>query len=82
MQFILLSTEACHLCEQAEALLQTHFPHLSFEIIDIAEQTQWQAEYALKIPVLYHQQTARYLAWRFDAVDVTAFLAELHQNSA
>ncbi|MBT4147292.1 MAG: hypothetical protein HOE45_10560, partial [Gammaproteobacteria bacterium] len=39
-QLILLSTSACHLCEQAEALLQQL--DITYQKIDIAEQEQWQ----------------------------------------
>ena len=49
-KLILLGTSACHLCEQAEDLLQQL--NVVYQKIDIAEQEQCQAQYAIKISVL------------------------------
>ncbi len=71
-QFLLFSTSGCHLCEQAELMLSDF--GVPIEIIDIAEQTQWQPQYAVRIPVLYNPQTRQELDWPFDAAMVKALL--------
>ncbi len=69
--WLLLGTSACHLCEQAEALLDTL--KLDYQKIDIAEQEQWQARYAIKIPVLLKQDTQQALCWPFTLEEIQAF---------
>ena len=83
MQLILLETSACHLCEQAHEILASvllQFPKVRLELIDIAEQTQWQSCYALKIPVLYHAKTQSELNWPFDETDITSLIRTLNND--
>lgn len=80
MKLILFGTSACHLCEQAEEILTIilpRFPQLILEKIDIAEQTEWQELYAVKIPVVYHAESKREIGWPFNENDVTTFIYEL-----
>ncbi|MBE0470022.1 MAG: glutaredoxin family protein [Methyloprofundus sp.] len=71
-QLVLLGTSACHLCEQAEALvMQLNIP---FTKIDIAEQEQWQKRYAIRIPVLVYLDTKKELAWPFGSEDILTFV--------
>lgn len=78
--YLLLGTQGCHLCELAEQIInesrivRTDF---FFKIIDIAEQTQWQADFATLIPVLLHVKTHHFLNWPFTQDDVLTFI---HQN--
>ena len=77
MRLLLLGTSGCHLCEQAEQIIDDcRLDHggLTVEIIDIAEQEQWQADYAIRIPVLYHPATKKDLGWPFGPVQVNAFI--------
>ena len=71
-KLILLGTSACHLCEQAEDLLQ--HTHIAYQKIDIADQEQWQERYAIKIPVLLDTENQRELCWPFTIEDIQAFL--------
>lgn len=71
-KFLLLGTAGCHLCEEAELILSNF--RLEFELVDIAEQEQWQPEYALRIPVLLHLDSEKVLGWPFTAEDVEAFI--------
>jgi len=71
-KFLLLGTAGCHLCEEAE-LIVSNF-ELEFEQIDIAEQEQWQPEYALRIPVLINLETKQDLGWPFDIEQVREFI--------
>ena len=72
VELILYSTSACHLCEQAEVLLKQ--ANISYQKIDIAEQEQWQAQYAIKIPVLLNTQYTQELCWPFTIEDIQAFM--------
>ncbi len=83
IKLLLFGTEGCHLCEQAEELIndcQSKESGFVIEKVDIAEQEQWQERYAVSIPVLYHLPTDKALCWPFDRADISAFLKTLPQN--
>lgn len=75
IRFMLFGTLGCHLCEQAEAIVNACIPG-GVDYVDIAEQEQWQELYALRIPVLYHSETKQELGWPFDQADVEEFIIE------
>ncbi|MDD5412112.1 MAG: glutaredoxin family protein [Methylobacter sp.] len=80
MRLMLFGTSGCHLCEQAEYIINDCLPDgldLIIEEIDIAEQEQWQDRYAIRIPVLYHPETKQELGWPFDQADVKEFIKSL-----
>ncbi len=77
---LLMGTSGCHLCELAEQIINDHLSSNKIwliERIDIAEQEQWQAQFALFIPVLYHPESKKQLGWPFDAQQVNLFFNEL-----
>jgi len=80
MKLLLLGTAGCHLCEEAEAIisdcLRTNIG-LDIETVDVAEQVQWQEQYAIRIPVLYHPESTKELAWPFNNTDAQAFIKAL-----
>ncbi len=83
MRLQLFGTSGCHLCEQAEAIIAACCRveyDLLIDNIDIAEHPQWQAKYAVRIPVLYHPDTQKELGWPFDFADVMAFMTGLKNN--
>lgn len=80
IQLLLLGTSGCHLCEQAEQIIKDGLStnlELTVETIDIAGQEQWQGQYAVRIPVLYHPDTKKDLGWPFDQTHVKKFIKEL-----
>lgn len=77
-KLILLGTSACHLCEQAEDLLNEI--NVSYQKIDIAEQEQWQERYAIKIPVLLNAEDQQELCWPFAIEDIQDFLFLVQNN--
>ncbi len=84
MQLILLGTSGCHLCEQAEEILvsiKTQCPKFNLELIDIAENPQWQDAYAIRIPVLYHANTQSELGWPFNESNVMTFIENLNNDN-
>lgn len=74
----LYGTSACHLCDQAEALLQEALairPQWTYLKVDISESDQLFERYGLLIPVLALAD-GRELRWPFSAGALAAFLDE------
>ena len=76
IKLMLLGTAGCHLCEEAELIL-ADCKNAEIELIDIAEQEQWQEKYAIRIPVLYHAETGEELGWPFDLQQAQIFINDL-----
>jgi hypothetical protein len=76
MHLMLFGTSGCHLCEQAEVIINAWVPDV-VEIVDIAEQEQWQEQYAVRIPVLYDSDTKQELGWPFDLAEVENFICRV-----
>lgn len=73
-RYYLFSTAGCHLCEQAEQLLQTLPEPVTYSIKDIADNDEWVSRYAIRIPVLHHKTSADELNWPFDADALQHFI--------
>jgi Glutaredoxin-like domain (DUF836) len=81
MKYLLLGTSGCHLCELAEELIHECLagkPDIKVELIDIAEEIQWQADYATLIPVLLHQRSLQFLNWPFTKESILTFIEQNH----
>lgn len=75
-QPILYGTSACHLCEQAEALLQQATRGglaVDFIKVDISDSEDLMTRYGLRIPVL-KRRDGEELGWPFAAPELAAFL--------
>ncbi len=71
----LFGTMGCHLCEEAEAVLQPFVAQgLIVELLDIIDSPDWFERYALTIPVLRRVDTAQEISWPFDENDVLQLL--------
>ena len=68
---ILYGTSACHLCEQAAALLQA--AGLEFEEVDISESDALFERYGVTIPVLKREDGVE-LNWPFDTASLCQFV--------
>lgn len=67
----LFGTLGCHLCEEAEAVLQPLVVQgLVVELLDIIDSEEWLQRYALTIPVLRRVDTGQEISWPFDENDV------------
>ncbi|MBU3824510.1 MAG: glutaredoxin family protein [Candidatus Oceanisphaera merdipullorum] len=76
LKLTLFSTDGCHLCEQAWALLeQTNLSKVTV-LEDIINDERWLADYGVRIPVLQHS-SGRELDWPFTAADIIAFNREI-----
>ncbi len=73
---MLFGTAGCHLCEEAEVLVNACLPE-GVEVVDIAEQEQWQELYAVRIPVLFDPKTKQELGWPFDLEGVEGFVGRV-----
>lgn len=73
-RLILLTTEGCHLCDQALALIHQAAPQASIELCDIAEDDQLIARYGELIPVL--RCAGRELCWPFSLLDIRQLLGQ------
>ncbi len=72
-QFILYGTVGCHLCEDAERVLQAL--NLSYETIDIIDDNRLLKKFATSIPVL-EGDGERYLYWPFNEAHIKTWLAQ------
>jgi len=72
MTLNLYTTSACHLCDQASALLGTL--QLDLVTIDIADSDLLVAKYGIRIPVLQRTDTLAELNWPFTMHDVQQFV--------
>lgn len=72
----LFNTSACHLCEQAEALILPELAHAQEKLVrkDISESDQLMQRYSLTIPVLHRDDTGAELNWPFSSGDIKQFL--------
>ena len=80
IHLLLLGTAGCHLCEQAEELINMclqNIPELTIETIDIAELEHWQERYSTRIPVIHHPKTKEDLCWPFNQTQIVQFVNEL-----
>lgn len=72
VKLILYGTTFCHLCEQAEVLLQA--VGVKAEHIDIAEDDVLLEKYGVRIPVVRREDTGAELGWPFDEVTAIRFI--------
>lgn len=69
---LLYGTEGCHLCHEAQSLLQQI--GVTWRDVDIIDHDDLLERYGTRIPVL--QQYDRELNWPFQQQDILRFLAE------
>ena len=73
----LYSTDGCHLCEDAEALLRLlkqEQAQLSWSVVDIADNDDLFERYGWSIPVL-RDAAGKELCWPFDLKTLSEFCA-------
>lgn len=74
----LFGTLGCHLCEDAEQVLQPFVAQgLVVELLDIIDSPHWLDRYALSIPVLRRVDTGQELNWPFDEQDVVQLFSTI-----
>jgi len=73
----LMTTEGCHLCDHAIAILQSVLrpDEVEVDLVDIAYDDQLMAQYATRIPVLRAAASGSELDWPFDESQLRSYLA-------
>lgn len=77
-RFLLYGTSACHLCEQAQEMLealQKAGLSFNFDTVDISESDTLFERYGLRIPVLADAEGAE-LDWPFALESLHSFLQQ------
>ena len=76
-QLLLYTTEGCHLCEQAAALIAPHLSEARVALIavEISESDELLSRYGVRIPVLRFSEGEQELGWPFDEQSLLRFLA-------
>ena len=74
--FYLYHTSACHLCEEAEKIINTVVQQLdlSYMRVDIADDDDLLYAYGIRIPVLYRLKSQTELGWPFDIEQARQFM--------
>ncbi len=72
MSLTLYTSPGCHLCEQAEEILD--YLGVAFTAVDISSDVDLVRKYGVRIPVVQRQDGAE-LGWPFDSLDVERFAA-------
>ena len=68
----LFSTQFCHLCESAEAIVRT--AGINPIIIEIVDDDNLYSTYGMRVPVLKRMDNGAELNWPFDAATVSNFI--------
>lgn len=81
LSLVLYGTSACHLCEQAEALILEVFAansgleqHASVEGVDVVSSHALVERYGPRLPVLVWQEGSSELDWPFDQAALVTFI--------
>jgi len=73
------TTEGCHLCDEAKALLQQLLAQqperFQVEVIDIVESDVLVEQYGTRIPVVIREGVQQGLGWPFDYLELQCFAA-------
>ncbi len=77
----LMTTEGCHLCDEAVAVLQQVLVagQAEIDLVDIVFDPELMQRYAVRIPVLVDRSTGQELGWPFNAQQLRQFLQALPQ---
>ncbi len=73
-QLILYYQPDCHLCDEAEDLLQACNLGGSYQKVDIETDLELLKRYGIHVPVLMHSDTREELFWPFDQAQLAVFL--------
>ena len=77
INLLLYSTYHCHICDQAEKLLEiiSKSIDIAWLIIEIADDEILLEHYQIKIPVLKRVDTNIEISWPFNHNDIQGFLS-------
>lgn len=87
-ELLLYGSSGCHLCEQAEGVLQPVLAHINeqlvhagmgesvvtLQVVEITDDPELMQRYALRIPVIRFAESEVELSWPFDELQAWEFL--------
>ncbi len=87
-ELLLYGSSGCHLCEQAEEVLEPVLVHINdqlvrggredavlvLRVVEITDSPELMARYAIRIPVIKYAAEADELGWPFDEAQAFDFL--------
>jgi hypothetical protein len=73
-KFAFYTTEGCHLCEQAWALIIAQDLVTEMTQVEIIHDAANVALYGIRIPVIKNNDTDKEIGWPFDAVELADFI--------
>jgi hypothetical protein len=73
-QLILYYQPDCHLCDEAEVLMQAAGLAGHYQKVDIETDLELLKSYGIHVPVLKRSDNGKELFWPFDQAALTAFL--------
>lgn len=75
-RLFLYTTSACHLCEQAQNLLEPILLKGTFQLqlVEISDDDELMERYGLRIPVIRRDDSNADLGWPFDEAQVKQYL--------
>lgn len=78
VELLFYTTDGCHLCEEAEALLlqllATNPSSCTIEVIDIVEDDELVNRYGERIPVVVRVDSGKEVGWPFDLAVLEDFV--------
>lgn len=77
--YFLYHTLGCHLCEDAEKILQL-LPDIDYQKKDIADDDALVERFGVRIPVLCHIQSQSTIDWPFDVAAIQAYLGRVQEG--
>jgi hypothetical protein len=72
-KYVFYTTEGCHLCEQAWAIVTDQGLVSAMTQVEIIHEEADVARYGIRIPVIKNNLTEKEMGWPFDAEDLTNF---------
>jgi hypothetical protein len=87
-ELLLYGTSGCHLCEQAEVVLEPVLAHINQQLVnagmgeavvvlqlqEITDDPELMQRYSLRIPVIRFAESEIELSWPFDGTQAWEFL--------
>lgn len=76
ISLLLYTTSGCHLCEEAQALLDWAGQQVPLQVsaVEISGDAALVERYGIRIPVVQRAVDGAELGWPFDGPDLLAFL--------
>jgi hypothetical protein len=75
-KYVFYTTEGCHLCDQAWAIVTDQGLVSVMTQVEIIHKEADVARYGIRIPVIKNNVTDREIFWPFDGVELANYIAQ------